>query len=113
LTFIVWPNAITPQKILAERRHPAGWQGCIRRLEADQKAGWKPALHYNPSLSEKRPIEPPSPAFAALWVYAFVTFFSAFQLLPAIPFRILELGGSTAKATVPSFTVTQARSRRR
>jgi MFS family permease len=39
-----------------------------------------------------------TPAFAALWVYAFVTFFSAFQLLPAIPFRILELGGSTAKA---------------
>src|SRR5713101_8836489 len=39
-----------------------------------------------------------TPAFAALWVYAFVTFFSAFQLLPAIPFRILSLGQSTAKA---------------
>ena len=39
-----------------------------------------------------------TPKFAALWVYAFVTFFSAFQLLPAIPFRILELGGSTASA---------------
>lgn len=33
-----------------------------------------------------------------LWVYAFVTFFSAFQLLPAIPFRILDLGGSKAEA---------------
>jgi MFS family permease len=33
-----------------------------------------------------------------LWVYAFITFFSAFQLLPAIPFRILELGGSKAEA---------------
>jgi MFS family permease len=33
-----------------------------------------------------------------LWIYAFVTFFSAFQLLPAIPFRILSLGQSTAKA---------------
>jgi MFS family permease len=33
-----------------------------------------------------------------LWVYAFVTFFSAFQLLPAIPFRILDLGGSKATA---------------
>jgi MFS family permease len=33
-----------------------------------------------------------------LWVYAFVTFFSAFQLLPAIPFRILELGGTKAEA---------------
>ena len=39
-----------------------------------------------------------TPRFAMLWVYAFVTFFSAFQLLPAIPFRILELGGSKAQA---------------
>lgn len=36
--------------------------------------------------------------FLAMWVFAFVTFFSAFQLLPAIPFRILELGGSKATA---------------
>ncbi len=49
--------------------------------------------------AERRPIEPLLTArFAGLWAYAFVTFFSAFQLLPAIPFRILELGGSTAKA---------------
>jgi len=33
-----------------------------------------------------------------LWAYAFVTFFSAFQLLPVIPLRILELGGSKAEA---------------
>jgi len=39
-----------------------------------------------------------TPRFAGLWLYAFVTFFSAFQLLPAIPFRILDLGGSTAAA---------------
>jgi len=39
-----------------------------------------------------------TPRFAALWLYAFVTFFSAFQLLPAIPFRIIDLGGSTAAA---------------
>jgi len=39
-----------------------------------------------------------TPRFAALWLYAFVTFFSAFQLLPVIPFRIIELGGSTAAA---------------
>ncbi|HEX3578434.1 MAG TPA: MFS transporter [Thermoanaerobaculia bacterium] len=39
-----------------------------------------------------------TPRFAMLWVYAFVTFFSAFQLLPAIPFRILDLGGSKAQA---------------
>src|ERR1051326_258196 len=39
-----------------------------------------------------------TPRFAALWLYAFVTFFAAFQLLPVIPFRIIELGGSTAAA---------------
>ena len=50
-------------------------------------------------MSERRPNEPLfTPAFAGLWLYAFVTFFSAFQLLPAIPFHILELGQSTAKA---------------
>src|SRR5437870_4601088 len=48
---------------------------------------------------ERRPTEPLFTApFAGLWLYAFVTFFSAFQLLPAIPFRIMQLGGSTAKA---------------
>jgi MFS family permease len=36
--------------------------------------------------------------FAMLWAYAFITFFSAFQLLPAIPLRILELGGTKAQA---------------
>jgi MFS family permease len=36
--------------------------------------------------------------FFELWLFAFVTFFSAFQLLPAIPFRIEDLGGSKALA---------------
>lgn len=36
--------------------------------------------------------------FFGLWAFAFITFFSAFQLLPAIPFRILQLGGSKATA---------------
>src|SRR5437773_1482416 len=36
--------------------------------------------------------------FAMLWAYAFITFFSAFQLLPAIPLHIRELGGSKAEA---------------
>ena len=39
-----------------------------------------------------------TPRFIGLWVFAFITFFSAFQLLPAIPFRIIELGGSKAAA---------------
>jgi len=36
--------------------------------------------------------------FLKLWIFAFVTFFSAFQLLPTVPFRILALGGTTAMA---------------
>lgn len=39
-----------------------------------------------------------TPRFFAMWLFAFITFFSAFQLLPAIPFRIQELGGSKTLA---------------
>jgi MFS family permease len=39
-----------------------------------------------------------TPRFAGLWAFAFVAFFSAFQLLPVIPFRILQLGGTKAQA---------------
>jgi MFS family permease len=45
---------------------------------------------------------PREPLFTArfwgMWAFSFVTFFSAFQLLPVIPFRILDLGGTTAQA---------------
>jgi MFS family permease len=36
--------------------------------------------------------------FISLWLFQFGTFFSAFQLLPVIPLRIIELGGSKAAA---------------
>lgn len=36
--------------------------------------------------------------FIALWLFQFGTFFSAFQLLPVIPLRIIDLGGSKAAA---------------
>lgn len=39
-----------------------------------------------------------TPHFILLWCYAFVTFFSAFQLLPTFPLHILDLGGSQAQA---------------
>jgi len=39
-----------------------------------------------------------TPRFIGLWTFSFITFFSAFQLLPAIPFRILDLGGNKADA---------------
>ncbi len=46
--------------------------------------------------------EMPDPLFTrrffGLWTFSFVTSFAAFQLLPAVPFRILHLGGSTAQA---------------
>ncbi len=39
-----------------------------------------------------------TPRFVSLWLFQFGTFFSAFQLLPVIPLRIIELGGSKAAA---------------
>jgi MFS family permease len=33
-----------------------------------------------------------------LWILAFVTFFSALQLFPTIPFRVMDLGGTKAQA---------------
>lgn len=39
-----------------------------------------------------------TPRFFSLWLFQFGTFFSAFQLLPVIPLRIIELGGSKAAA---------------
>lgn len=39
-----------------------------------------------------------TPKFLGMWGYSFVTFFSAFQLLPTIPLRIIELGGTKAQA---------------
>src|SRR5215472_4006038 len=33
-----------------------------------------------------------------MWSYSFTVFISLFQLLPSAPYRILELGGSTAEA---------------
>ena len=49
-----------------------------------------------------------TPRFAGLWLFAFITFFSAFQLLPAMPFRILQLHGSTAAAGRFLFVYTMA-----
>lgn len=39
-----------------------------------------------------------TPPFVSLWLFQFGTFFSAFQLFPVIPLRIIELGGSKAAA---------------
>ena len=39
-----------------------------------------------------------TPRFIALWLFQFLTFFGVFQLLPVIPLRIIELGGSKASA---------------
>ena len=39
-----------------------------------------------------------TPTFFNVWALSFVTFLSAFQLFPTIPFLIIELGGSKAEA---------------
>lgn len=46
--------------------------------------------------------------FIALWTFQFVTFFSAFQLLPVIPLRIVALGGGTSMAGVFLFVYTMS-----
>jgi MFS family permease len=46
--------------------------------------------------------------FASLWLFQAATFFSAFQLLPVIPLRIVELGGSKATAGLFLFVYTAA-----
>jgi MFS family permease len=49
-----------------------------------------------------------TPRFIALWLFQFGTFFSAFQLLPVIPLRIVELGGSKSTAGAFLFVYTAA-----
>jgi MFS family permease len=39
-----------------------------------------------------------TPRFVTMWSYSFTVFISLFQLLPAAPYRVLDLGGSTAEA---------------
>jgi len=46
--------------------------------------------------------------FASLWLFQFGTFFSAFQLLPVIPMRMIALGGSKAAAGMFLFVYTFA-----
>ncbi len=46
--------------------------------------------------------------FVSLWLFQAATFFSAFQLLPVIPLRIVDLGGSKATAGMFLFVYTTA-----
>ena len=39
-----------------------------------------------------------TPRFVTMWAYSFTVFISLFQLLPAAPYRVIALGGSTAEA---------------
>lgn len=58
----------------------------------------------------QEPAQNPAPLFtrrfAGLWFFQFATFFSAFQLLPVIPLRIVELGGGKALAGIFLFVYT-------
>ena len=61
-------------------------------------------MKYNPHIT--RPLlnratarEPLfTPSYLRIWTLFFVTFVSAFQLFPTIPFRVLDLGGTKAEA---------------
>jgi len=46
--------------------------------------------------------------FVSLWLFQFATFFSAFQLLPVIPLRIVDLGGGKGTAGLFLFVYTMA-----
>jgi MFS family permease len=60
-------------------------------------------------LSTRPPSEPLFTwRFASLWLFQFGTFFSAFQLLPVIPMRMVALGGSKATAGMFLFVYTFA-----
>jgi hypothetical protein len=39
-----------------------------------------------------------TPRFFTMFAYSFTVFVSLFQLLPAAPYRVIELGGSTGVA---------------
>lgn len=47
-----------------------------------------------------------TPRFISLWLFQFGTFFSAFQLFPVIPIRIMSLGASKATAGLFLFVYT-------
>jgi MFS family permease len=63
-------------------------------------------LGYYPQRVSRPPLF--TPRFVAVWLFQFGTFFSAFQLLPVIPLRIVELGGSKGTAGVFLFVYTFA-----
>src|SRR5437773_7117106 len=90
LTFIAGPNVLSAENIL----NRGSWLAVRGSRTANREPRTTATIPI--PMAETEPLF--TPRFAALWVYAFVTFFSAFQLLPAIPFRILELGGSKAEA---------------
>jgi MFS family permease len=47
-----------------------------------------------------------TPRFVSLWLFQFGTFFSAFQLFPVIPMRIMDLGASKGTAGLFLFVYT-------
>lgn len=47
-----------------------------------------------------------TPRFISLWLFQFGTFFSAFQLFPVIPMRIMDLGATKATAGLFLFVYT-------
>ena len=61
------------------------WQYCNRIRQVNE-----------PARPQRDPLF--TSPFLKLWTFNFITFFTAFQLFPTIPFRIIDLGGSKAQA---------------
>ena len=69
---------------------------------------WALSFELHPSSFSVHMQSPPllTRRFIALWVFQAATFFSAFQLLPVIPLRIVDIGGGKETAGVFLFVYT-------
>lgn len=88
--------------ILAERDGPGGLPR-DRRAKSPTSSGRGRRRCPAPRIGDLSPPRSrPEPLvtgpFLQLFAFSFVTFFSAFHLFPAIPFRVLALGGTKAQA---------------
>ncbi|MGZ5477694.1 MAG: MFS transporter, partial [Thermoanaerobaculia bacterium] len=105
-TFHLHRQGLTPglrQTFLQGRKQKAESRNKVRRLKAESRSKasisafcflisdfcQNAAMSAEPLFTRR---------FFGLWLFAFITFFAAFQLLPVIPFRIIDLGGSKAAA---------------
>lgn len=72
-------------------------EGAERNGSAYRAGGPTPSRLYNPAgMPARDPLF--TIRFVRLWIFTFITFLTAFQIFPTMPFRIMELGGSESQA---------------